>query len=73
MSLLFKSYSLTEVMYLLIRFNKSKFFSWNTNHTDEISVNEAEMDLANVLFNTADFSKKIKARSKEDTIKKYFW
>ena len=31
------------------------------------------MDLTNVLFNTVDFSKKIKARSKEDTIKKYFW
>ena len=31
------------------------------------------MDLTNVLFNTADFSKKIKERSKEDTIKKYFW
>ena len=30
------------------------------------------MDLTNVLFNTADFSKKIKARLKEDTIKKYF-
>ena len=28
------------------------------------------MDLTNVLFNTVDFSKKIKARSKEDTIKK---
>ena len=44
----------------------------NSIYTDEISINEAEMDLTNVLFNTVDFSKKIKARSKEDTIKKYF-
>ena len=44
----------------------------NSIYTDEISTNEAEMDLTNVLFNTVDFIKKIKAISKEDTIKKYF-
>ena len=38
MSLLFKNYSLVEVMYLLIRFNKSKFLFWNTNNTDENGV-----------------------------------
>ena len=44
----------------------------NSIYTDEISINEAEMDLTNALFDTADFSKKIKTRSKEYTIKKFF-
>ena len=44
----------------------------NSIYTDEISINEAEMDLTNALFDTADFSKKNKARSKEYTIKKFF-
>ena len=34
MSLLFNNYSLVEVIYLLIRFNKSKFFLSNKNNTD---------------------------------------
>ena len=40
MSLLFKNYSLVEVAYLLIRFNKTKFFPWNTNKTDGNGVNK---------------------------------
>ena len=44
----------------------------NNIYTDEISINEAEMDLTNALFDTEDFIKKIKARSKEYTIKKFF-
>ena len=34
MSLLFKNGSLAEVNYLLIRFNKTKFFPWNSKNTD---------------------------------------
>ena len=34
MSSLFKNYSLVAVMYLLVRFTKSKFFPWNTRNTD---------------------------------------
>ena len=33
MSLLLKNYSPVEVIYLLIRFNKIKFFPWNTKNT----------------------------------------
>ena len=40
MSLLFKNYSLVELMYLLIRFNKNKSFLWNTNNTDRTGANE---------------------------------
>ena len=40
MSLLFKNYSLVELMYLLIRFNKNKSFLWNTNNTDRNGANE---------------------------------
>ena len=40
MILLFKNYLLVEVMYLLIRFSKSKFFPWNTNSTDGNGVNK---------------------------------
>ena len=40
MSLLFKNYSLIEVIYLLIRFNKIKLFLWNTMNTDRNGVNE---------------------------------
>ena len=39
MPLLFKNYSLTGVIYLLIRFNKSKFILWNTCNTDGSDVN----------------------------------
>lgn len=38
MPLLFKNYSLLEVMYLLIRFSKSKSFLWNTNNMIEIEI-----------------------------------
>ena len=34
MSLIFKDYSLVKVIYLLIRFNKSKFFLSNKNNCD---------------------------------------
>ena len=36
----------------------------NSIYTDEISINEAEMDLTNALFDTADFSKKLKQDQK---------
>ena len=39
-SLLFKNYSLVDVIYLLIRFNKSKFFSRNRNSTDGNGINK---------------------------------
>ena len=39
MSFLFKDYSLAEVSYLLIRFNKAKFL-WNTNNTERNGVNK---------------------------------
>ena len=39
MSLLFKNCSLVEVMYLLISFNKTKSFLWNTKNTDRNGVN----------------------------------
>ena len=35
MSLLFKKYSLVEVLHLLIRFNKKWFFLWNTKNTEK--------------------------------------
>ena len=35
-----------------------KFFD-NSIYTDKVSINEAEMDLINVLFNITDFSKKL--------------
>ena len=38
--MLFKNYSLTEVIYLLIRFNKTKFFPRNTKTTDRNDVNK---------------------------------
>ena len=40
MCFLFKNYSLVEVVYLLIRFNTTKFFLWNTNNTDRNGVNK---------------------------------
>ena len=40
MSLLFKNYSLVEVIYLLIRFNKAKPLSLNTKNTDRNGVNK---------------------------------
>ena len=40
MSLLFKNYSLVEVIHLFIRFNKTKFFPWNTKNTDRNGVNK---------------------------------
>ena len=40
MSLLFKDYSLAEVIYLLIRFQKTKSFLWNTKNSDKNGVNE---------------------------------
>ena len=40
MSLLFKNYSLIEVTYLLIRFNKTKLFLCNTKNTDRKGVNK---------------------------------
>ena len=36
MYLLFKNYSLAEVTYLLIKFNKTKFFPWVKKYTDEM-------------------------------------
>ena len=39
MSFLFKNYSLVEVIYLLIRFNKTKFFLCKKNNTDGNGVN----------------------------------
>ena len=39
MPLLFKNYSLAGVIYLLTRFNKSKFILWNTCNTDGKDVN----------------------------------
>ena len=40
MSLLFKNCLLVEVVYLLITFNKTKPFLWNTKNTNRNSVNE---------------------------------
>ena len=40
MSLFFKNFSLVEVIYLLIRFDKSKFYPWNTHNTDGNRVNK---------------------------------
>ena len=40
MSMFLKNYSLMELIYLLIKFNKSKFFPWNTNSTNGNSVNK---------------------------------
>ena len=39
-ALVFKNYSLVEVIYLLIRFSKTKFFLWNAKNTDRNSVNQ---------------------------------
>ena len=39
MSLLSKNYSLAEIIYMLIRFNKSKFFPSNTYNADGHGVN----------------------------------
>ena len=38
MLLLFENFSVIEVKYFLIRFNKSKFFPENTNNTDRNGV-----------------------------------
>ena len=40
MSLLFKNYSLVEVIHMLIKFNKTKSFLRNTKNTDTNGVNE---------------------------------
>ena len=40
MSLLFKNCLLVEVIYLLIRFNKTRSFLLNTKNTDRNSANE---------------------------------
>ena len=40
MSLPLKYYSLVEVIYLLNKFNKTKFFPWNTKNTDRKGTNE---------------------------------
>ena len=36
----FQQYSLVKVIYLLIRFNKTKSFLWNTNNTDMNGINQ---------------------------------
>ena len=40
MFLLFENYSLVEVIYMLIKFNKTKSFLGNTKNTDTNGVNE---------------------------------
>ena len=40
MPFLFKNYSLVEVIYLLTRCYKTRFFLWNTNNTDRNGVNK---------------------------------
>ena len=40
MALLFKNYSLIEVMYLLIRFNKTRCFPQNTKNTAKNGTNK---------------------------------
>ena len=35
-----KNYALVEMMYLLIRFNKTTFFPWNTKNTDRNDINK---------------------------------
>ena len=45
MSLLFKNYSLAIVMYLLIRFNKTKSFLSNTKDTDKNGINEQNIHI----------------------------
>ena len=40
MPLLFKNYSLAEVPCWLIRFNKTKFFPWNTKNSDRNGINK---------------------------------
>ena len=40
MYLIFKSYYFPEVTYLLIRFNKTMFFPWNTKNNDRNGVNK---------------------------------
>ena len=44
MSLLVKNYSLIEVTFLLISFNKAKSFLWNTKNTDRNDVNKQNTD-----------------------------
>ena len=38
--LFLKKYWLVEVTYLLIRFNKTNFFPWNTNNTERYGINK---------------------------------
>ena len=40
MYFLFKNYPFVEVVYLLIRCNKTKFFLWNAKNTDRIGANK---------------------------------
>ena len=47
MSLLFKYYSLVEVIYLLIRFKKIQSFLWNTKNTDRNGINEQNTHTTN--------------------------
>ena len=37
---LFKYYSLVEIIYLFIQFNKTKYFLWNKKNTGSNGVNE---------------------------------
>ena len=40
MSLLFENFYLVEVIYLVIRFNKTKFLPWNANNTKRYSAHK---------------------------------
>ena len=37
---LFKNYSFVEVIHMLVRFSKTKFFLWNTSNADKNGINE---------------------------------
>ena len=49
---LFKTYSFVEVVYLLIRFNKTKFFQGNTNNTNKNGVNKQNTHTHTHILNT---------------------
>ena len=40
MFFLFKYYSLVEIIYMFIRFNKTKYFLWNKKNTGSNGINE---------------------------------
>ena len=52
----FQNYSLVEVIYLLIRFNKIKFFPWNAKNTDKNGANKQNTHAHSEIDNTGKVS-----------------